>query len=175
MLQHHHVPNQCKAETGPNFVQNPHKSVACKRASKIRSSPVTTESNEMPVLLSVTPLQRISFPFHRSGASTSKPAPLHTEGCGTHSLPPVPLKYRTGMIDYRFVRTGTKSMRHPANQYVYEGARLIAEYKAGTTYFVHADHLGTTRLLTAMNQSVFDSTDYLPFGEQISDDTGTTH
>jgi RHS repeat-associated protein len=45
--------------------------------------------------------------------------------------------------------------------------------KNSTTYFAHRDHLGSTRLLT--NQSVYDSLDYLPFGEQIAGATGTTH
>jgi RHS repeat-associated protein len=56
-----------------------------------------------------------------------------------------------------------------------ESSRLIAEYENGTTYFIHGDSLGSTRLLTAMNKSIFDSLDYLPFGEQIAGDTGTTH
>jgi RHS repeat-associated protein len=63
--------------------------------------------------------------------------------------------------------------------YVYLGASLLAQYKNSTTYFVHKDHLGTTRLLTGYPwvglSSVYDSMDYLPFGEQIAGDTGTTH
>src|SRR5271166_1750042 len=50
--------------------------------------------------------------------------------------------------------------------YVYLGSQLIAEYANGTTYFIHPDHLGSTRLLTTLNQSVCESLDYLPFGEQ---------
>jgi RHS repeat-associated protein len=52
---------------------------------------------------------------------------------------------------------------------------LIAEYTNSTTEFVHTDHLGSTRLLTAMNQSIVDNLDYLPYGAQIAGDTGTTH
>jgi len=43
---------------------------------------------------------------------------------------------------------------------------LIAEYEASTTYFVHSDHLGSTRLLTNLSQGVYDSMDYDPFGRQ---------
>src|SRR5262249_35189819 len=44
-----------------------------------------------------------------------------------------------------------------------------------TTYFVHKDHLGSTRLVTKLDKSIFDSLDYQPFGEQTGGDTGTTH
>jgi RHS repeat-associated protein len=60
-------------------------------------------------------------------------------------------------------------------QYVYAGSKLIAEYKNNTTEFVHTDHLGSTRLVTAVNKSVLDSLDYLPFGKQVAGDTSTTH
>ena len=60
-------------------------------------------------------------------------------------------------------------------QYVYAGNDLIAEYTTSTTEFVHTDHLGSTRLLTAVNKSIVDSLDYLPFGQQIAGDTATTH
>jgi RHS repeat-associated protein len=53
--------------------------------------------------------------------------------------------------------------------------QLIAEYTAGTTYFVHKDHLGSTRLMTKVDGTVYDSMDYLPFGEQIAGGTGTSH
>ena len=59
--------------------------------------------------------------------------------------------------------------------YVYLGGKLLAQYRDGTTYFVHQDHLGSTRLLTKVDKSIYDSLDYLPFGEQIAGDTGTTH
>jgi RHS repeat-associated protein len=59
--------------------------------------------------------------------------------------------------------------------YVYLGSQLLALYTGGTTYFVHADHLGSSRVLTAMNKSVYDKPDYLPYGEQIAGDTGTSH
>jgi RHS repeat-associated protein len=58
---------------------------------------------------------------------------------------------------------------------VYLNGAAIAQYWGGTTYFVHSDHLGSTRLLTALNQSVYDNMDYLPFGEQIAGGTDTTH
>ncbi|HEV2464240.1 MAG TPA: hypothetical protein VGT04_10565, partial [Acidobacteriaceae bacterium] len=37
-------------------------------------------------------------------------------------------------------------------QYVYDGARLLAIYTNGTTEFIHADHLGSTRLVTGVSQ-----------------------
>jgi hypothetical protein len=45
------------------------------------------------------------------------------------------------------------------------GGKLVAEYRDGTTYFRHDDHLGTARVLTMMNQAIHDSADYQPFGE----------
>ena len=47
--------------------------------------------------------------------------------------------------------------------------------KDSTTYFLHRDHLGSTRLVTGLGTQVVDNLDYLPFGEQIAGDTGTTH
>ena len=38
---------------------------------------------------------------------------------------------------------------------------------SGTTEFVHQDHLGSTRLLTALNGSVAECDDYLAFGELL--------
>ncbi len=57
--------------------------------------------------------------------------------------------------------------------YVYLNGQLLAQYSAGTTYFAHQDHLGSTRLLTKLDQSVQDCTDYLPFGELRTDTCGT--
>lgn len=51
--------------------------------------------------------------------------------------------------------------------HIYFGGQQIAEYFNGTTYFIHPDHLGSTRLLTGVNQSVVQSADYLPFGELL--------
>jgi len=51
----------------------------------------------------------------------------------------------------------------------------VAQYKDSTTYFVHKDHLGSTRVVTKMDKSVQDSMDYLPYGEQIAGDTTTNH
>jgi RHS repeat-associated protein len=62
-----------------------------------------------------------------------------------------------------------------ATFYLYFGGGLTAEYTASTTEFISRYHLGSTRLVTAMDQSVVDSMDYLPFGEQTSGDTATTH
>jgi RHS repeat-associated protein len=59
--------------------------------------------------------------------------------------------------------------------YIYVDGSLLGQYENGTTVFLHHDHLGSTRLITALNQSVSDSMDYLPYGEQIAGDTGSTH
>ncbi|MGH9890867.1 MAG: RHS repeat-associated core domain-containing protein [bacterium] len=53
--------------------------------------------------------------------------------------------------------------------YVYMNGQLVAQYSNGTTYFAHKDHLGSTRLLTKVDQSIQECTDYLPFGEQRTD------
>jgi RHS repeat-associated protein len=53
--------------------------------------------------------------------------------------------------------------------------QLLAEYENGTTYFIHQDYLSSARLLTDNNGNVYDSLDYLPFGEQIAGGTATTH
>jgi RHS repeat-associated protein len=59
--------------------------------------------------------------------------------------------------------------------YVYIQGRLLTLYQNSTVYFAHSDHLGSTRLLTTLTKTIYDSMDYLPFGEQIAGDTGTTH
>ena len=52
--------------------------------------------------------------------------------------------------------------------FVYLNGQMVAEYLGGT-YFVHTDHLGSTRLLTGYpTASVVECDDYYPFGEQIS-------
>ena len=43
----------------------------------------------------------------------------------------------------------------------------LAEYFDNTTYFVHADHLGSARILTELNQSVLETDDYYPYGEFV--------
>ena len=59
--------------------------------------------------------------------------------------------------------------------YAYLGGQLLAEYTQGTTYFVTKDHLGSARLVTAVNASVVDSMDYYPYGIQMAGGTATTH
>src|SRR5262249_18606970 len=59
--------------------------------------------------------------------------------------------------------------------YVYLGGQLLSQYRDSTTYFAHGDHLGSTRLLTKLDKSTYDSLDFLPFGEQIAGSTGSTH
>jgi len=63
------------------------------------------------------------------------------------------------------------------NAYIYLGSQLVAEYtggSSGTTYFIHQDHLGSTRAVTAMDGSKYDWLDSLPFGEQIEGSIPTT-
>jgi RHS repeat-associated protein len=58
------------------------------------------------------------------------------------------------------------------------GGRQAVIYSGTTTAFYHLDHLGSTRLLTTYNPgsyTIADNIDYLPFGEQISGSTATTH
>ncbi len=63
-----------------------------------------------------------------------------------------------------------------ATGYVYLNGALLAQYQGSTTHFAHPDHLGSTRLLTGLNQSVVQNLDYLPFGELNSSDSGiNTH
>ena len=60
--------------------------------------------------------------------------------------------------------------------YVYLGGALIAQYKSGTTYFAHSDHLGSTRSLSKLDKSLFEAYDFLPFGEELGTISwGTTH
>jgi RHS repeat-associated protein len=63
--------------------------------------------------------------------------------------------------------------------YMYFGGSFVAEYESLTTYFVHHDHLGSTRLLTNYPSPtpLRECDDYYPYGELIScgDTSGTTH
>src|SRR3989454_651589 len=63
--------------------------------------------------------------------------------------------------------------------HIYFNGSLLAEYTLGHsssyTIFVHKDHLGSTRLVSNLNQSIADNLDYLPYGEQISGASVTTH
>jgi RHS repeat-associated protein len=63
----------------------------------------------------------------------------------------------------------------PKAHYAYMNGGLVSEYIAGTTYFVHTDHLGSTRLVTGVTQSLIDNMDYLPYGEQISGSSSISH
>src|SRR4029077_17032880 len=49
--------------------------------------------------------------------------------------------------------------------YIRLDGQLVAEYENNTTYFVHPDHLGSTRLVTATSESIVECDDYYPFGE----------
>ena len=59
--------------------------------------------------------------------------------------------------------------------YVYDAMnQLIAEYGTPTDYgtkYISVDHLGSTRLVTDVDQNQEICYDYLPFGEQIASGT----
>jgi RHS repeat-associated protein len=59
--------------------------------------------------------------------------------------------------------------------YVYLCGQLVAQYADSTTHFVHKDHLGSTRLLTKVDQSVQETLDFLPYGEQLNSTSTTCH
>jgi RHS repeat-associated protein len=88
-----------------------------------------------------------------------------------------------GYVDYLYDLAGnvegewiaTSAVTGPEAEYVYLNGQLIAEYIANTTYFIHKDHLGSTRLITGVTKSIIDNMDYLPFGEQTTGDTSITH
>lgn len=88
----------------------------------------------------------------------------------------------TTRLDYIYDRDGNVvtewciNCGGPTAQYIRMSGNFVAEYKNSTTYFPHQDHLGSSRLLTGLNQSVVQNLDYLPFGELNSSDSGiTTH
>jgi RHS repeat-associated protein len=58
-----------------------------------------------------------------------------------------------------------------AVDYFYLNGQLVGQYKNGVTYWFHADHLGSKRLVTGLNQAVVQNLDYLPFGELNSTDS----
>ena len=85
-----------------------------------------------------------------------------------------------GTIEYLYdeggnVVTDINPRTTPWSYYIYLNGSLLAEYKDNTTYFVHKDHLGSTRVMTKMDRTVYDSMDYLPYGEQIAGGSTTTH
>jgi RHS repeat-associated protein len=49
--------------------------------------------------------------------------------------------------------------------YVYMNGQILAQYENGTIYYHHHDHLGSTRLLTELNQGIQQCLGYYPFGE----------
>ena len=50
--------------------------------------------------------------------------------------------------------------------YVHLGSEKLIEYSNSTTYFYHADHLGSPRVQTDMTGTVVETWDNYPFGEQ---------
>ena len=85
---------------------------------------------------------------------------------------------KVGSVDYEYVFDQAGRINTVFNNgtmqrmYVYVGGKQLAEYFANTTYFVHTDNLGSTRLVTGMDQSISESDDYYPYGESIT--TGTS-
>jgi RHS repeat-associated protein len=81
--------------------------------------------------------------------------------------------------EYFYDMSGSVTAEHNSAgwpvEYVYVGGQLVAQYRDGTTYSIFKDHLGSTRLISKLDKTVFDSLDFMPFGEQIAGDTGTTH
>jgi RHS repeat-associated protein len=59
--------------------------------------------------------------------------------------------------------------------YIHFGGKLVAMYRSSNTGFFHQDHLGSTRLVTLANKSIYENMDFLPFGEQIAGSSGVTH
>jgi RHS repeat-associated protein len=59
--------------------------------------------------------------------------------------------------------------------YIQFGGQPVGLYRGSNTGFLHQDHLGSTRLVTLSDRSVYENMDYLPFGEQIAGGSGTTH
>ena len=70
----------------------------------------------------------------------------------------------------------TGDTAHPDNTLVqgkyYLGAKPVAFYKNGATYFEHQDWLGTERLRTTYNGGVEGSYTSLPFGDDLPTSTG---
>jgi RHS repeat-associated protein len=61
--------------------------------------------------------------------------------------------------------------------YLWLKGRLLADFYESTTYFVHPDHLGSTRILTRLDKTLRECDDYYPYGEfnsACSVTTGTT-
>jgi RHS repeat-associated protein len=86
--------------------------------------------------------------------------------------------YAGGYVDYLYDLAGNVEGEWnigPNAHYIYMDGRLVAEYIANTTYFVHKDHLGSTRLITHVDQSLVDNMDYLPYGEQIAGASAISH
>ncbi len=61
--------------------------------------------------------------------------------------------------------TGLNGYTGWGNGYIYANGQLLAEYEGATTYFVHKDHLGSTRVMTNISGGVTNSMDYFPYGE----------
>jgi RHS repeat-associated protein len=81
-------------------------------------------------------------------------------------------KKTVGSSSYEYVydndgQLGWELVNDSVNRgYIRSNGRLLAEYYQGTTYFIHPDHLGSTRLLTGYpTPSVVECDDYYAYGE----------
>lgn len=73
-----------------------------------------------------------------------------------------------GNVISEFNQSGDWTQTH-----IHFNGQLTAFYSGVSTGFYHNDHLGSTRLVTLLNGSVYDNMDYLPFGEQIAGGAAT--
>ncbi len=84
-----------------------------------------------------------------------------------------------GSIDYVYDLAGNVVAETNANGwqigYVYFGDGLVAQYRNSTTYFVHRDHLGSTREVTTLAAQMQETIDYLPYGETLTSTGFSTH
>ena len=82
MLGHEDVAKQRKSVPRTNLSENLDEAVAGRPGSKIGTSPITTEGDEMKIARCIKSLQRIAFRFFHANHQV-KIRTLKTEGCGT--------------------------------------------------------------------------------------------
>jgi len=86
----------------------------------------------------------------------------------------------TGQVHYFYNEDGHVVVETDQNGnwvkgYVYMGGQHVAEFSGGQTYWIHTDHLGSTRTITSYQGYVAYDYDYLPYGEQLTGGDFTTH
>ncbi|MFY9752827.1 MAG: hypothetical protein WAJ92_09315 [Candidatus Acidiferrales bacterium] len=60
-------------------------------------------------------------------------------------------------------------MQDAFNTYAYMNGQILAQYENSTVYFHHHDQVGSTRLVTELNQGIEQCIGYYPFGELDSE------